>query len=219
MITTVHDIPLEVILHIFDLASDELPESKSWSPRARMHPTIASISATCSSWKWLTTRQNNPQFWFTIACLDASQSNLESNDIIGPLLRYRRSLNQSEGSKIFVQWVLNWDDSFLSTQRDQYVQKLCMYAMNMVLLYSSQLRSIQAWVHRPDVVRHFAAVIPQLDTAHLLEWELYLAAMGVAYGRLLIDRDLLLMQMHAYAASDDPEIKATTRRCTSCAGG
>jgi AcrR family transcriptional regulator len=40
-----------------------------------------------------------------------------------------------------------------------------------------------------------------------------LAAMGAAYGQLLVDRDLLLIQMHAYAASQDPEIGATTRRC------
>jgi len=37
-------------------------------------------------------------------------------------------------------------------------------------------------------------------------------AMGLAYGVLLQDRDLLLAQMHAYTASaDDPEIRAATR--------
>jgi len=40
-----------------------------------------------------------------------------------------------------------------------------------------------------------------------------LDAMGNAYSQLLVDRDLLLLQMHAYAASADPEIGATTRRC------
>lgn len=40
-----------------------------------------------------------------------------------------------------------------------------------------------------------------------------LQAMAAAYGRLLVDRDLLLIQMHAYAASGDPEIRTTTRRC------
>jgi AcrR family transcriptional regulator len=38
-----------------------------------------------------------------------------------------------------------------------------------------------------------------------------LAAMGDAYERLLEDRTLLLMQMQAYAASDDAEIQAATR--------
>jgi hypothetical protein len=38
-----------------------------------------------------------------------------------------------------------------------------------------------------------------------------LAAMGEAYERLLDDRTLLLLQMQAYAACDDPEIRATTR--------
>ena len=35
-------------------------------------------------------------------------------------------------------------------------------------------------------------------------------AMGYAYGELLADRALLLTQMHAYAASDDPDIRAAT---------
>ena len=39
-----------------------------------------------------------------------------------------------------------------------------------------------------------------------------LEAMGQAYTKLLEDRDLLLMQLHAYAACSDPEIRAATRR-------
>ena len=35
--------------------------------------------------------------------------------------------------------------------------------------------------------------------------------MGEAYERLLQDRTLLLLQMQAYAACDDPEIRAATR--------
>jgi AcrR family transcriptional regulator len=38
-----------------------------------------------------------------------------------------------------------------------------------------------------------------------------LEAMGEAYERLLEDRTLLLLQMQAYAACDDPEIRAATR--------
>jgi len=38
-----------------------------------------------------------------------------------------------------------------------------------------------------------------------------LAAMGDAYERLLDDRTLLLLQMQAYAACEDPEIRAATR--------
>jgi AcrR family transcriptional regulator len=51
------------------------------------------------------------------------------------------------------------------------------------------------------------------EAAEGLSGEEALAAMGAAYGQLLVDRDLLLLQMHAYAASNDPEIGATTRRC------
>src|SRR5258708_37476746 len=36
-------------------------------------------------------------------------------------------------------------------------------------------------------------------------------AMGDAYEQLLEDRTLLLLQMHAYAACDDPEIRTATR--------
>ena len=35
--------------------------------------------------------------------------------------------------------------------------------------------------------------------------------MGTEYGVLLQDRELLLAQMHAYAACDDPEIREATR--------
>ncbi|HXX91679.1 MAG TPA: helix-turn-helix domain-containing protein [Acidimicrobiales bacterium] len=38
-----------------------------------------------------------------------------------------------------------------------------------------------------------------------------LAAMGEAYKELLGERDLLLVQMHAYAASSDPEIRKASR--------
>jgi len=38
-----------------------------------------------------------------------------------------------------------------------------------------------------------------------------LEAMGDVYERLLEDRTLLLLQMQAYAACDDPEIRAATR--------
>jgi AcrR family transcriptional regulator len=38
-----------------------------------------------------------------------------------------------------------------------------------------------------------------------------LMAMGIAYHRLLDDRTLLLMQMQAYAACDDPEVREAVR--------
>jgi AcrR family transcriptional regulator len=38
-----------------------------------------------------------------------------------------------------------------------------------------------------------------------------LQAMGDAYEQLLGDRTLLLLQMHAYAACDDPDIRTATR--------
>ncbi len=38
-----------------------------------------------------------------------------------------------------------------------------------------------------------------------------ITAMGGAYHQLLADRTLLLLQLHAYAASDDPDIRAATR--------
>jgi len=41
--------------------------------------------------------------------------------------------------------------------------------------------------------------------------EAALEAMGDEYERLLDNRTLLLLQMHAYAASEDPEIRAVTR--------
>jgi len=44
-----------------------------------------------------------------------------------------------------------------------------------------------------------------------LSGEEALAAMGRAYELLLEDRTLLLLQMQAYAACDDPEIRAATR--------
>jgi AcrR family transcriptional regulator len=42
-----------------------------------------------------------------------------------------------------------------------------------------------------------------------------LLAMGTVYGKLLTDRDLLRFQLHAYAACDDEQIRAATRRAFS----
>jgi AcrR family transcriptional regulator len=42
-----------------------------------------------------------------------------------------------------------------------------------------------------------------------------LEAMAGAYMGMLADRDPLLMQLHAYAAGDDPDIRAATRRALS----
>lgn len=40
-----------------------------------------------------------------------------------------------------------------------------------------------------------------------------LVAMGQAYRELLAERDLLLLQLHSYAAADDPAIRAAARAC------
>ena len=40
----------------------------------------------------------------------------------------------------------------------------------------------------------------------------YVKAMGTAYGRLLSDRDLLLLQMQAFAACDDPDVRSLVQR-------
>jgi AcrR family transcriptional regulator len=49
------------------------------------------------------------------------------------------------------------------------------------------------------------------DAAGDLDGEEALMAMADAYEHLLDDRTLLLLQMQAYAACDDPEIRAATR--------
>ena len=56
-----------------------------------------------------------------------------------------------------------------------------------------------------DAVRAFEAGEPSIacDSA--------MGAMGIAYGRLLEDRTLLLVQLQAYAACSDPEVQATVR--------
>lgn len=48
-----------------------------------------------------------------------------------------------------------------------------------------------------------------------LSGEAALEAMGATYHEMLGDRDLLLVQLHAYAACDDAEIRAETRRAFS----
>src|SRR6478736_7545025 len=40
-----------------------------------------------------------------------------------------------------------------------------------------------------------------------------LQSMGMAYCELLADRPKLMMQMQAYAACDDPDVRDTVRRC------
>lgn len=49
-----------------------------------------------------------------------------------------------------------------------------------------------------------------------LEGEAALQAMGEVYKGMLADRDLLLLQLHAYAASDDPQIRTAARRAFAC---
>lgn len=48
-----------------------------------------------------------------------------------------------------------------------------------------------------------------------LEGEAALMAMGEAFNGMLANRDLLLLQLHAYAASEDPEIRTATRQAFS----
>jgi len=43
------------------------------------------------------------------------------------------------------------------------------------------------------------------------EHDTLMGAMGAAYIQMLADRELLLFQMQAYAAADDPDIRARTR--------
>ena len=55
-----------------------------------------------------------------------------------------------------------------------------------------------------------AARHPVVDPAN--GFDPTLLAIGRAYGDLLADRSLLLMQLHAFAACDDPEVRALVRR-------
>lgn len=60
----------------------------------------------------------------------------------------------------------------------------------------------------------FERIDDALETAAgNLDDESALEAMADAYTVLLEDRELLLVQLHAYAACGDPEIRAATRRC------
>lgn len=66
------------------------------------------------------------------------------------------------------------------------------------------------------VLRCFAKVGTTFTlVAEGLSGEEALEAMGRAYEGMLADRDVLLLQLHAYAACDDPEIRAATRRAYS----
>jgi AcrR family transcriptional regulator len=51
-----------------------------------------------------------------------------------------------------------------------------------------------------------------IDGSEKRDSESLLMAMGLAYGELLSDRTLLLMQMQCYAACDDPEVRAVVQR-------
>lgn len=62
------------------------------------------------------------------------------------------------------------------------------------------------------VERCFARVSAEFAAAAGdLTGEEALAAMGDAYSRLLADRTLLLVQLHSYAACDDPDVREKTR--------
>jgi AcrR family transcriptional regulator len=57
------------------------------------------------------------------------------------------------------------------------------------------------------------AIIRTFDKASEgLEGEAALQAMGIAYAPLITDRDLLLIQLQGYAASGDPEIRASVSK-------
>ena len=51
------------------------------------------------------------------------------------------------------------------------------------------------------------------NAAQGLAGEAALKAMGAAYGELLEDRELLMMQLHTHAACHDPEVRASARQC------
>jgi AcrR family transcriptional regulator len=62
------------------------------------------------------------------------------------------------------------------------------------------------------VQQGFARIAAAFEkAANGLTGEAALQAMGAEYERLLSDRQLLLVQLQAYAACDDPEIRDTTR--------
>jgi AcrR family transcriptional regulator len=53
------------------------------------------------------------------------------------------------------------------------------------------------------------------DTAGSGKSDKILAAMGDAYERLIVDRDVLMLQVHAQAATDVPEIREAVRHGTA----
>ena len=63
--------------------------------------------------------------------------------------------------------------------------------------------------------RCFETVRKEFERAaapHAGDPEAMRSAMGVRYGELIADRDMLLSQLHAYAAGDDPVIRDAVRR-------
>lgn len=57
----------------------------------------------------------------------------------------------------------------------------------------------------------FEDAIRRMEAGEILGCDTALGAMGVAYGRLLADRTLLLVQLQAYAACSDPDVQAVVR--------
>jgi AcrR family transcriptional regulator len=62
------------------------------------------------------------------------------------------------------------------------------------------------------VERCFGLVREVFQQAAAAEPENVLEAMGHAYGRMLVQRERLLLQLHAYAACSDPDVRAVVQR-------
>ncbi len=58
----------------------------------------------------------------------------------------------------------------------------------------------------------FEDAVRRYDNGEIEDCPEPLGAMGLAYGRLLADRTLLLLQLQAYAACSDPEVRDAVRR-------
>src|ERR1700761_4592491 len=174
---SIRDLPPERILNIFELGCNENPSSRMHgtfnlsSFRRFKHPFMAPVSATCRLWKLLSKQEHNNLLYFThiYLALDVHQSD-QCHRFIIDLSAYRKALLLSNGSNLFIEWILC--DIQSGRDSELVLLGLLIHAMDMIIPYQDQLRGIIVDISPPAAISHLMSVRCDLNSTSSHKWTL-----------------------------------------------
>src|ERR1700761_4949558 len=135
---------LEIVLHIFSIASDSESRGLNYSQPRYMKPFVGRVAQVCRRWAAIMHWKANSHFWTT-------DLHLQLSALVGPhdtislhnhcvcmVMTFRRALSAAEDGDIALHWNHHLDEQ-MSTDGCTIWSRIFMHCVSMLSQHSSQL--------------------------------------------------------------------------------